>query len=243
MTAVSKRPERTAWTRQSYGARCLVTPRVMGQSGVVQLRLIFVDGILTRDPRETLPVKLFREIVMRYSVRMFAVTVMRTLVAGANTPRKTAIVCTTLMLFSVFSENSAQAQSRTTLRNDFSFELLGKAVLYSFSYQRMVSPAVGLQAGLAALGGSAVDATIVFVPVGVKFYLVPKDGAPFLTGGIVGLTGSADSGPIETATYGYAGLGFEYRAIGGFLFRFSAYALIASGEFFIWPGLTFGYAF
>ena len=193
--------------------------------------------------RETLPAKLFLEIVMRYSVRMLAVTAMRTLVSGMSMSGKTVIVCTTLMLFSVFSENPAQAQSRTTLRNDFGVELLGKAVLYSFSYQRMVTSAVGLQAGIAALGGSAVGATVVFVPVGVKLYLVPKNGSPFLTGGIVGLTGSADSGPIETATYGYAGLGFEYRAIGGFIFRFSAYALIASGEFFIWPGLTFGYAY
>ena len=157
--------------------------------------------------------------------------------------KKTAILCTTLMLFSVLSKNSAQAQSRAALRNDFGVELLGKAVVYSFSYQRMVTPSVGLQAGLAALGGSAVDATIVFVPLGAKLYFTPKNGSPYLTGGIVGLTGSADSGPIETATYGYAGLGFEYRSTGGFIFRFSSYGLIAGGEFFIWPGLHFGYAY
>ena len=107
----------------------------------------------------------------------------------------------------------------------------------------MVTPSVGLQASLAALGGSAADATIVFIPLGGKLYFVPKDGSPFLTGGIVVLTGSADSGPIESATYGYAGLGFEFRSTGGFLFRGTAYGLIAGGQFFIWPGLHIGYAF
>ncbi len=156
--------------------------------------------------------------------------------------KKTAILCTTLMLFSVLSKNSAQAQSRAELRNDAGLELLGKGVYYSFSYQRMVTPSVGLQAGLAAWTG-AFNPTVVFIPLGAKLYFTPKNGSPYLTGGIVGLTGSADSGPIETATYGYAGLGFEYRSTGGFIFRFSSYGLIAGGQFFIWPGLHFGYAY
>ena len=133
--------------------------------------------------------------------------------------------------------------SRESLRSDFGIELLGKAAIYSFSYQYMVMPVLGVQAGLSALGGSVTDATVVFVPLGAKLYFVPKNGSPFVTGGVVALTGSADSGPIESATYGYAGLGFEYRSGGGFLFRGTAYGLIAGGEFFIWPGLHIGYAF
>jgi hypothetical protein len=128
--------------------------------------------------------------------------------------KKTVILCTTLMLFSVFSKNSAQAQSRAELRNDVGLELLGKGVYYSFSYQRMVTPSVGLQAGLAAWNGVVVVAT-----------------------------GSFDPGPIETDTFGYVGFGFEYRSTGGFLFRGTAYGLFADGEFVIWPGLHIGYAF
>ena len=79
--------------------------------------------------------------------------------------------------------------------------------------------------------------------MGGKLYFVPKNGSPYLAGGIVVLTGSTDSGPIESATYGYAGFGFEYRSAGGFLFRGTAYGLIAGGEYFIWPGLHIGYAF
>jgi hypothetical protein len=38
-------------------------------------------------------------------------------------------------------------------------------------------------------------------------------------------------------------LGFEFRSPGGFLFRGTAYSLIAGGGWFIWPGLSVGYAF
>lgn len=133
--------------------------------------------------------------------------------------------------------------SRVSLPSDFGIELLGKAAVYSFSFQYMVMPELGVQAGLSALGGSVTDGTVVFAPLGAKLYFVPKNGSPFVTGGVVLLTGTADSGPIESATYGYAGFGFEYRASGGFLFRGTAYGLIAGGEFFIWPGLHIGYAF
>ena len=156
--------------------------------------------------------------------------------------KKTVILCTTLMLFSVFSKNSAQAQSRAELRNDVGLELLGKGVYYSFSYQRMVTPSVGLQAGLAAWNG-VFNPTVVIIPLGGKFYFVPKDASPFLTGGVVVATGSFDPGPIETGTFGYVGFGFEYRSTGGFLFRGTAYGLFADGEFVIWPGLHIGYAF
>ena len=157
--------------------------------------------------------------------------------------RKIVIVFTTLMLFSVFSKNSVLAQSRTTLRNDFGIELLGKALIYSFSYQRMVTPRVGLQAGFGVLGGSAVDGTVALFPVSAKFYFLSGNGSPFVTGGIVGVTADVDSGPVESATYGHAGLGFEIRSDSGFVFRGAAYTLIAEGEFLIWPGLHFGYAF
>jgi hypothetical protein len=43
--------------------------------------------------------------------------------------------------------------------------------------------------------------------------------------------------------YSQFGLGFEFRSSGGFLFRGTAYGLISGGGYFIWPGLTVGYAF
>jgi hypothetical protein len=146
-----------------------------------------------------------------------------------------------VLLLSLMFASVAQAQTRESLPNDFGAELLGKAALYSFDYQRMVTPGLGLQAGFAAIGSS--DDVVVFFPVGAKLYVLNKNASPFVTGGIVLLTGSIDSGPVESATYGFAGVGFEFRSPGGFLFRGTMYGLFAGGEFLIWPGIGIGYAF
>ena len=145
------------------------------------------------------------------------------------------------------AQGAAKPLVRATMRNDVGIELLGKAVVYSFTYQRMVSNALGLEAGLGILGGggSSTSSSLLFVPVSAKFYLIPKDGTLYLTGGAVLVSASTTSGPFDTATdfYGAAGLGFEFRSAGGFLFRGTAYGLFAGGNYFIWPGLSFGYAF
>ncbi len=90
------------------------------------------------------------------------------------------------------------------------------------------------------------NTTLIFVPFGGKFYIIPKDGSLYLAAGGVFLNASTDSGPFDesgSTSYGYLGLGFEYRSESGLLFRGSAYGLIAGGSFFIWPGLSVGYAF
>lgn len=157
--------------------------------------------------------------------------------------KKIITLCMTFALFLLGSINTSQAQTRTTLPNDFGIELAGKAVIYSFSYQWMaVPPLLGLQASLGVLGTS--EDVVVFIPLGGKLYVIPNDASPFVTGGIVILTGTSGSGPLKNSTtYGYTGLGFEYRSEGGLLFRATAYGLFAEGEFLIWPGLYIGYAF
>ncbi len=158
-----------------------------------------------------------------------------------------------LLLCAPVSQGQAQGAAkplvRATMRNDVGIELLGKALIYSFSYQRMVGPSLGLEAGLGALGGSGGSSSstaILFVPVSAKVYLIPRDGTLYLTGGAVLATASTSSGPFDNSAtnfYGQAGLGFEFRSSGGFLFRGTAYGLFGGGGYFIWPGLTVGYAF
>jgi hypothetical protein len=157
------------------------------------------------------------------------------------------------LLFGAGTGFSAHAQgprlgTRSTMKNDVGIELLGKSVVYSFNYQRMMTTGVGLEVGLGALGGgggAGADATIIFVPFGAKLYLIPHDGSLYLTGGGVLFTGTVDEGPFDRVTdiYAFAGLGFEFRSTGGFVFRGTAYSLVGGGEWFIWPGLTLGYAF
>lgn len=188
-------------------------------------------------------------------------------------PGKTIILCTTLTLFSMVSKDSVQAQARTTRPNDFGIELGGKALLGSFSYQRMITPLVGLQVGF--FGFSETQAII---PLGGKLYLPLGNDSPFATGGIVLTRSSVEpSGPIETETFPllrsliensdpietesipYVGLGYEVRTNGRFFFRATLYALFFGEEYvlrhsdsdfgpwpssvFVWPGVHLGYAF
>ena len=133
--------------------------------------------------------------------------------------------------------------------NDIGIELLGKSLIYSFYYQRCLNRSFALEAGLGALGGGTLEdsATLLFFPVGARLYVIPKNGTFFLAGGVVFANASAGKGPFSedsaSATYGYGGLGFEFRSESGFLFRGTAYSLINGGGFFIWPGLTVGYGF
>jgi hypothetical protein len=158
------------------------------------------------------------------------------------------VVCATLSL--AFAPAASQELVREKLKSDVGIELLGRALLYSFNYQYTPVKQFGLEVGLGAFGGGDVgdNTTLIFVPFGGKFYIIPKDGSLYLAAGGVFLNANTDSGPFDdsesnSTSYGYLGLGFEYRSEGGLLFRGSAYGLIKGGGFFIWPGLTVGYAF
>ena len=162
-----------------------------------------------------------------------------------------AVIALVMLLCAAGSESQAQAApglARMRMRNDVGIELLGKAAVYSFSYQRIVSSSMGLEVGLGALGGggSGDNALLVFIPVSAKLYLIPKDGSLYLTGGAVFVTAAADQGPFSDSAadfYGHLGLGFEFRSTTGFLFRGTAYGLFGGGSWFVWPGLSIGYAF
>jgi hypothetical protein len=138
---------------------------------------------------------------------------------------------------------SSLGQSRTDLPNDLTLDLLGRCLVYSFSYQRIVSQNFGIEGGLSILGGSA--ASVVFISGGGRLYLSPRDAAPCLSGGIVAVTASTGAGPFSSnasTAYLYGGPGFEYRSSGGIVFRGSVYFLIRDG-FFVWPGVQIGIAF
>lgn len=176
---------------------------------------------------------------------------------------KAPCVATVLVAASLFlgTAGSAVGQStagnsplttRTTLPNDFGVELLGHSLIYSFLYQRMVSPPLlGLEVSIAGLGSGSSSgnggSSLVFGSVGGRLYFVPRNASPFATAGLVFANASTDSGPFSSesssTSWGYTGLGFEFRSPGGFVLRAAAYGLIHDGGYLIWPGLTVGYAF
>ncbi len=154
--------------------------------------------------------------------------------------KRLPVLLLALVTYLPVTADSAVAQTRDSLRSDFGIELLGKALIYSLSYQYMVTPMLGLEAGVAAVGGS--DELVAAFPLGGRVYFSRKSNSPFLTGGGILITSDTFDEDFST-TAGYLGLGFEYRAQSGFLFRGSVYSLIAEGGFWIWPGLNVGYAF
>lgn len=155
---------------------------------------------------------------------------------------------TVLAIGLLIPENSTMAGSRKETPNDMSLELLGKCLLYSFSYQRMLGESFGLDVAVSMLGSgsSGSSSSILFFTGGGRVYFLDKNASPFIGGGFVAVSSSTSSGPFSSSnsdSYAYLTPGFEYRSEGGFLVRGSVYALIANGGFFIWPGLTVGVAF
>jgi hypothetical protein len=147
------------------------------------------------------------------------------------------------LLLLLLPAGSSLAQSRTELPNDVTLDLLGRCLVYSFSYQRVVTKDFGIEGGLSILGGSA--ASVVFISGGGRLYLSPRDAAPCISGGFVAVTASTGAGPFSSnasTAYLYAGPGFEYRSSGALVFRGSLYFLIRDG-FFVWPGVQIGIAF
>ncbi|MGA9364171.1 MAG: hypothetical protein WBW16_07365 [Bacteroidota bacterium] len=135
------------------------------------------------------------------------------------------------------------AQSRTELPNDVTLDLLGRCLVYSFSYQRIVTQNLGIEGGLSILGGSA--ASVVFISGGGRIYLSPRDAAPCISAGFVAVSAQTGAGPFSSdasTAFLYAGPGFEYRSSGALVFRGSLYFLIRDG-FFVWPGVQIGIAF
>jgi hypothetical protein len=138
------------------------------------------------------------------------------------------------------------AQSRAVKKNDFTIELGGKCILYSLSYQRMVSEMFGLEVGASFLGGAASGegGGIIFLSGGGRFYFIKKNASPTLSGGIIYVTAATTAGPFEgdSGVYFYANPGFEFRQSSGFVVRGGVYFLIKDG-FFVWPGIQLGIAF
>jgi hypothetical protein len=156
-------------------------------------------------------------------------------------PRILTAVVLCAMMFA--SEKSMAQSSRLEMPNDVNIELLGRCILYSFNYQRMLSQNFGLEGGFSLIGGSG--ASITLFSAGARAYLLGGNSSPCLGAGFVFASASTDAGPFSgssSGSYGYIAPGFEYRSSGGFLFRASINFLVSDG-FFVWPGFQFGIAF
>jgi len=139
----------------------------------------------------------------------------------------------------------------------FSLELLGAGILYSIDYSHRFNKNMVLNLGFSyygassSSGGVSASTSVFLLPVYFS-YLLGGDNHFFepLAGIDVAIaSGSVSSGAISGTSSGFGaipmlGIGYRYWPMdGGFYFRASLYAFIASGGVGIWPGFTFGYAF
>ena len=108
------------------------------------------------------------------------------------TKYRVVIATIALPVFLLLSVIDVRAGGRQELPNEVNLELAGKCLIYSFSYQRMLVEAFGLEAGVSMLGGgsSGSSTTILFFTGGGKFYFIPKNASPYIGGGIVVVSAS-----------------------------------------------------
>ena len=153
-----------------------------------------------------------------------------------------------LVLGVLLSSVALSAQSRAEKPNDFTLGLGGQCFLYNLAYQRNLTPNISLDIGVSYLGaGASLDesVSVFFLSGGARFYMLKKNASPYLSGGVVWISADTDAGPLdgEGNLYGYISPGFEFRSMGGFVFRGGVYFIIIEGGFFVWPGISLGIAF
>ena len=138
-------------------------------------------------------------------------------------------------------------QVRGKLPNDLGMELAGKSLFYSFACQHTLWQYVGLQGSLSILGfdkSLANNSLILFIPIGIRFYLFRRNATPFITGGAILMNLSPNWSLFGNEDhFQYYGIGFEYRSDYRVLVRGTIYCLHDKKLFLLWPGIFVGYAF
>lgn len=160
----------------------------------------------------------------------------------------------------LLGSSAARAEhTRVTNPNAIGVELLGQGVLYSLFFDRVLNDdlAAGFGYGVAptktAAGGDT-GVSAVLIPVHVNYYFTRDQGSLYATGGVTivanpgEIQGTQSKLSISELRYSdspilpVVGIGYENRGDMGFLFRGTAYAIVAD-TVSPWIGFSFGYAF
>lgn len=153
---------------------------------------------------------------------------------------------------------SVQAEhTRVTYPNALSVELFGRGLMYTIQFDRVIQDdlVVGMGYGHVALRtvddvDTGQNASI--IPAYVNYYLMRDQGSLFVTAGM-SIIGNSDQAKDRRSKFGdvefssapvlpHFGVGYEVRSDTGFLFRGTAYGMIAK-KFAPWVGFALGYGF
>lgn len=163
-----------------------------------------------------------------------------------------------LVSVSVFSLAAEAANTRVTYPSVVSLEVLGRTTLYTIGFDQVVNENIAVGAGFGSVSanfaGTDIDAsrTISMVPVYMNYYFMKEQGTLFATAGATLITNHSKVKGLESTTGNMivpssnvmptVGVGYENRGDNGFLFRVTAYGIMAK-KFTPWMGFSFGYGF
>ena len=167
---------------------------------------------------------------------------------------KIALVLLVVTCFSGITQ--ADEATRMTNPNAVGFEILGRSLLYSVFYDRVLNDnmAAGFGIGTVSTQIAGIDTgnSATMVPAYLNYYFSRLGNSLFVTGGVSLITNATTVNGTKSSTGGYNfndnsvepsfGAGFESRGDSGFLFRIAGYGLVST-KVVPWMGFSFGYAF
>ena len=168
---------------------------------------------------------------------------------------RTVSICAFALAVLPFSVRAEHV--RVTNPNAVSVEALGRGLLYSVDYDRVVSDDIVVGVGIGStsmrtLGDVDAGISTALIPIYANLYLIRDGNSPFVTAGADIVTNSGQLAGLKSTFGGMEfnsnavlptfGVGFEARTDAGFMARLTAYGVIAKG-FNPWGGLTLGYSF
>ena len=161
-----------------------------------------------------------------------------------------------LLVLGKCSGSGLWAQTNATPpRNMLGVELLGRGLLYSFNYERLLTRSVGVGGGVAAwsisdsgLFSPAQKSTTVVIPAYISWTPAGRTHSPYLAGGITVAPSKVRQIHLGNTFYnvnafGTLTAGYQFRSRGGFVVRPTLNGLVFDGEPFLWPGILLGFAF
>lgn len=160
-------------------------------------------------------------------------------------------------LFGMGADAMASNNTRVSNPNSVNVELGGRGLLYTFSYDRVLSDELSVGFGFGTvpmndLFGNTTNVSATIVPLYLSYYFMREAGSLFATAGASLVANSSSVSGLKTSVGGLqlsstpllptAGVGYEFRSDPGFLVRVAGY-LILGQTVAPWGGFSIGYSF